>query len=122
MKNDRPTLETLVSDAASTLGKVLDGFQADLTAEGIGVVRFLGNGIALVDGLPGVKSEELVRFPGNLLGMAFNVDPAEVGVILLGKQKSCRPAPRSAAPAGCWMFPSAKPSWFGSGGARAPPG
>ena len=80
-----PTLEILVSDAESALEKVLDGFQADLMAEGIGVVRFLGNGIALVDGLPGVKSEELVRFPGNLLGMAFNVDPAEVGVILLGE-------------------------------------
>jgi F-type H+-transporting ATPase subunit alpha len=30
-----------------------------------------------------VKSEELVRFEGDLLGMAFNLDPDEVGVVLL---------------------------------------
>ena len=32
-----------------------------------------------------MKAEELVRFPGGLLGMAFNVDPTEVGVVLLGE-------------------------------------
>ena len=49
------------------------------------MVHFVGNGIALVAGLPGIRSEELVRFPDNLLGMAFNVDAHEVGVILLGE-------------------------------------
>jgi len=88
MTTDRPSLENLVAQTESALEQVLTGFQADLQAEGIGVVRFVGNGIALVDGLPGVKSEELVRFPGNLLGMAFNVDPAEVGVILLGETEA----------------------------------
>ena len=49
------------------------------------MVRFVGNGIALVDGLPRVKSEEIIQFPGNLPGVAFNVDAQEVGVILLGE-------------------------------------
>lgn len=40
-------------------------------------------GIAKVSGLPNVGSEELVMFPGGLLGMAFNVDESEIGVILL---------------------------------------
>ena len=41
-------------------------------------------GIAQISGLPGVGYEELVRFSGGVLGMAFNIDEDEVGVILLG--------------------------------------
>jgi len=33
----------------------------------------------------GVGFEELIGFPGGLLGMAFNVDAGEVGVVLLGE-------------------------------------
>lgn len=54
----------------------------DLVEEGI--VRTVLNGIVKVDGLPGVGSEELVRFQENLFGIAFNIDPGEVGVVLLG--------------------------------------
>jgi F-type H+-transporting ATPase subunit alpha len=48
-----------------------------------GVVTSVGQGVAHVSGLPNVGSEELVRFEGNRLGMAFNLDPDEIGVILL---------------------------------------
>lgn len=48
-----------------------------------GTVNFVGQGIARVQGLPGVKSEELIRFQGGRLGMAFNLHPEEIGVVLL---------------------------------------
>lgn len=48
-----------------------------------GSVLALSEGIAMVDGLPHVKAEELVRFPGDIMGMALNLDPEEVGVMLL---------------------------------------
>jgi F-type H+-transporting ATPase subunit alpha len=48
-------------------------------------VKNVAIGIATVSGLPGVGYEELVRFPGGMLGIAFNVDEDEVGVILLGE-------------------------------------
>jgi F-type H+-transporting ATPase subunit alpha len=51
--------------------------------EEYGEVTFVGHGVARVRGLPGVRSEELVRFPNDLLGMALNLDPEEVGVVLL---------------------------------------
>ena len=41
------------------------------------------NSIHIGDGLPGVKSQELLRFPNDRLGMAFNLDPDTVGVVLL---------------------------------------
>lgn len=50
----------------------------------VGLVVSLANGIAKVSGLPGVGFEELVEFPTGVLGIAFNVDTDEVGVVLLG--------------------------------------
>ena len=48
-----------------------------------GIVERVGQGVAQVNGLPRVESMELVRFPNNILGIAFNLDPEEVGVVLL---------------------------------------
>jgi F-type H+-transporting ATPase subunit alpha len=49
-----------------------------------GVITTVLNGIAKVSGLPGVGFEELVKLPGNMFGIAFNIDPDEVGIVLLG--------------------------------------
>jgi F-type H+-transporting ATPase subunit alpha len=51
----------------------------------MGTITSIATGIAKVSGLPGIGFEELVRFPGDLLGMAFNVDEGEIGVVLLGE-------------------------------------
>ncbi|WP_353369211.1 alternate F1F0 ATPase, F1 subunit alpha [Aliiglaciecola sp. NS0011-25] len=50
----------------------------------IGIVESVSQGIASVTGLPGVGFEELVLFPNNIFGIAFNLDENEVGVVLLG--------------------------------------
>ena len=44
----------------------------------------VSSGIVKVSGLPSVGFEELLKFPGNLYGIAFNIDEHEIGVILLG--------------------------------------
>lgn len=51
--------------------------------EEYGIVSYIGSGVARVTGLPGVESEELIEFEGGRQGMAFNLDPADLGVILL---------------------------------------
>jgi F-type H+-transporting ATPase subunit alpha len=56
----------------------------------VGFVTSVATGIAMVAGLPHVGSEELVRFPHGVLGVAFNVDEAEVGVVLLGEYELLR--------------------------------
>ena len=53
--------------------------RTELQIEEYGEVTYVGHGIARIKGLPGVRSEEIVRFPNDLLGMAFNLDPDEVG-------------------------------------------
>ncbi|MBI1358416.1 MAG: alternate F1F0 ATPase, F1 subunit alpha [Acidobacteria bacterium] len=66
------------------LARARDGFQAKLEPREVGSVRSIATGIAQVSGLPNVGYEELVRFPGDVSGIAFNVDEDEVGVVLLG--------------------------------------
>jgi len=66
---------------------VRDGIQAfgpGLSLHEVGVITAVSTGIATISGLPGVGFEELVSFPGGLLGIAFNLDENEVGVVLLG--------------------------------------
>jgi F-type H+-transporting ATPase subunit alpha len=66
------------------IGQVLAISTPQLTLREVGTVISVATGIAKVSGLPGVGFEELVKFPGGLLGIAFNVDEAEIGVVLLG--------------------------------------
>ena len=50
----------------------------------VGTIVSVSTGIALVSGLPGVGFDELMEFPQGGFGIAFNVDEAQVGVVLLG--------------------------------------
>ncbi len=73
----------ILDDTFDALHQVMADQRPTLQIHDIGTTSFVGQGIARIQGLPGVRSEELIRFPGGLLGMAFNIDPDEVGVILL---------------------------------------
>lgn len=63
--------------------RAVEGHEVRIRAREFGSVRFVGGGIALVQGLPNVRSEELVRFADGSRGLAFDLRPDEVGVILL---------------------------------------
>lgn len=76
-------LQALLEETFGVCERVVATYRPTLQPQEIGTVHALGYGIARVHGLPGVRAEELVRFPGGLLGMAFNLDAREVGVILL---------------------------------------
>ena len=53
------------------------GFEADTEREEIGTVIDAGDGIAHVEGLPSVMTQELLEFPGGVLGVALNLDEHE---------------------------------------------
>ncbi len=78
------TLQVAVDHAFVSVHQGLEAFQPQLTPREVGIVTSVAIGIATVSGLPGVGYEELVRFPGGILGIAFNVDAEEIGVVLLG--------------------------------------
>jgi F-type H+-transporting ATPase subunit alpha len=78
-------IQAVLDDTITVLKQVVGAHRSGLRTQEVGRVRAVGNGIVLVAGLPGVRSEELIRFPGGLLGVTFNVDPSDAGVILLGE-------------------------------------
>ncbi|MDQ2778878.1 MAG: alternate F1F0 ATPase, F1 subunit alpha [Pseudomonadota bacterium] len=51
----------------------------------VGTITQVTTGIAHVSGLPGAGFDELLSFPGDVAGIAFNVDENELGVVLLGE-------------------------------------
>jgi F-type H+-transporting ATPase subunit alpha len=78
----------MLDDIFAPLTRALDNRMTTLTVQEVGTVTHVGPGIAHVTGLPSVQAEELVRFSGDLVGMAYNLDVDEVGVILLGDSTS----------------------------------
>lgn len=81
---EKERIATFLDDTFRTLDTALSDHHAELSQREVGVVKYVGYGIVRVGGLPNVKSEELVLFPKNLQGLVFNIDPEEIGVILLG--------------------------------------
>ncbi|MBZ5523264.1 MAG: alternate F1F0 ATPase, F1 subunit alpha [Acidobacteriia bacterium] len=81
---EKPSLlHEIVDDTLAVVDDASRTFPGEAAAQEYGTVVYVGQGIARLSGLPNVKSEELVRFEGGALGMAFNLDPEEVGVVLL---------------------------------------
>jgi F-type H+-transporting ATPase subunit alpha len=76
-------LKELLDDTINTLESAIEANTPTLHTRETGKLLQVGGGIALVNGLPGVTSDELVRFPGGVLGIAINLEPDHIGVILL---------------------------------------
>ena len=74
MITEPESLQNIFDRTFAGIGQVLEGFTPQLTPREVGTINSIATGIAKVSGLPAVGFEELVKFPGDLLGMAFNVD------------------------------------------------
>jgi len=79
------SLQTIFDGTFAAIGQMREAFAPQLTPREVGTITSIATGIAKVSGLLSVGFEELVKFPGDLLGIAFNVDEAEIGVVLLGE-------------------------------------
>jgi F-type H+-transporting ATPase subunit alpha len=70
---------------AEALRRNVEGYRPSVEREEVGRVVEAGDGIARVVGLPRAMANELLEFPGGVLGVAFNLDEAEIGCIVLGE-------------------------------------
>jgi F-type H+-transporting ATPase subunit alpha len=59
-------------------------YSPDVSREEVGIVTEAGDGIARVEGLPSVMTNELLEFESGVRGLALNLDVREVGVVILG--------------------------------------
>ncbi len=72
-----------IRDALKDFVKAYEPGKAAATE--VGYVTDAADGIAHVEGLPGVMANELVRFPDGTLGLAQNLEESQIGVVILGE-------------------------------------
>ncbi len=71
-------------DIASVIKRQIEEFGGDLTQVDIGTVVEAADGVARVHGLSGVRYSELLQFPGDIFGLALNLEEDSVGAVILG--------------------------------------
>ncbi len=71
-------------EISSVIKEQIKRYEDKLQIEGVGNVIQVGDGIARVHGLVRCMSGELLQFPGEVYGMALNLEEDSVGVVLLG--------------------------------------
>ena len=71
-------------DIQGAIEEYVSSFTSDTTKEEVGTVVDTGDGIAHVEGLPSVMTQELLEFTGGVLGVALNLDEHSVGAVILG--------------------------------------
>ncbi len=59
-------------------------------AQNVGTVVEVGDGIARIEGLSQVKLNEVIEFPGNVRGLALNLEEDSVGAIIFGDYRAIK--------------------------------
>ncbi|MCQ4122617.1 F0F1 ATP synthase subunit alpha [Rhodococcus tibetensis] len=76
---------TISSDEIrSAIENYTASYSPEASREEVGVVTDTSDGIAHVSGLPSAMANELLEFPGGILGVALNLDATEIGAVILG--------------------------------------
>lgn len=75
----------LVKQITIDLHKQIEDFRPETEVRDVGMVIEAGDGIARVRGLDTVRSQELVKFANGVMGIAFNLEQDNVGVIIMGE-------------------------------------
>ncbi|MGA9751904.1 MAG: F0F1 ATP synthase subunit alpha [Acidobacteriota bacterium] len=68
----------------------LEGYETKLDVAEVGYVTSVGDGIARIYGLEKVMAGELLAFPGDMFGMALNLEEDSVGAVLMGETDKIR--------------------------------
>jgi F-type H+-transporting ATPase subunit alpha len=77
--------EQVIKNIASDLKDKIDAFERKYETHDVGTVVEAGDGIARVEGLRSIRSQELVQFENGVIGVAFNLEQEQVGIIVLGE-------------------------------------
>ena len=59
--------------------------KTDVAQSNMGTVREISDGVAKIEGLSGAALNEMLEFPGGVMGIALNLEETEVGAIILGE-------------------------------------
>ena len=81
-------------EVSAVLAQELERYEAKLETKSVGSVLSVGDGIARVWGLEDAMAGELIKFPGDVMGMVLNLEEDNVGVVLFGSDKNIKEGDR----------------------------
>ncbi len=77
-------MTTRGQEIVSLIKRQIEEFGAPLTLVDVGTVVEVSDGIARIQGLQGVRFNELVEFPNEIMGLALNLEEDTVGAAIMG--------------------------------------
>lgn len=82
------TLAPDFSEITESLLRKVEEFKPAVETQSVGTVTAVYDGIALADGLAHVTANELVQFQNGVIGLALNLEPDSVGIVVMGDYTS----------------------------------
>ncbi|PKB71400.1 MAG: F0F1 ATP synthase subunit alpha [SAR202 cluster bacterium Io17-Chloro-G6] len=87
-------MATRGQDIVSLIKRQIEEFGGDLALVDVGTVVQVGDGVASIQGLQGVRSNELLDFGNDILGLALNLELDIVGAAILGDANAVKEGDR----------------------------
>ncbi len=81
-------MQIKAEEISSIIRQQIAGYEAEIDIQEVGTVISVGDGVARIYGLERCMALELVEFPGNVFGVALNLEEDNVGVVLLSEASS----------------------------------
>ena len=78
------------AEISAILKEQIKAYGQEAEVAEVGRVLSVGDGIARVHGLDNVQAGELVEFPGNIMGMALNLEVDNVGIVIFGSDREIK--------------------------------
>ena len=79
--------EVRPDEISNILKQQLQQFEQDVDVYDSGTVLEVGDGIARVHGLANAMASEMIEFPNDIYGIAFNLEEDNVGCVLFGEDQ-----------------------------------
>merc|ERR1712168_724089 len=78
------------AELAHLLEERIAGEASQIDLQETGQVLAIGDGIARVHGLKNIQAEEMVEFDSGIKGMALNLEPDNVGIVVFGNDRDIK--------------------------------
>ncbi len=71
-------------EIAAALRRNVEGVDTSASAEQVGYISEVGDGIAYITGLPNASVNEILEFESGVVGLALNLTEDSIGAVVLG--------------------------------------
>ncbi|MCL2140562.1 MAG: F0F1 ATP synthase subunit alpha [Dehalococcoidia bacterium] len=83
-------MSSIKNDIISALKAQVEQFGSAVKVVDVGNVLTVGDGVATIEGLSAAKYNELLQFPGDVIGIALNLEEDSVSAVILGDDKGIK--------------------------------